>query len=75
MLIYQRNIVRQKLDNFTQEEKKTLEKEIQEKNRELKKVKNLVEKAAKKLIISPSILQLSGEIEYPQEVYLRLLYS
>jgi hypothetical protein len=73
--IYQRNIIRQKLDNFTQEEKKTLEKEIQEKNRELKKVKNLVEKAAKKLIISPSILQLSGEIEYPQEVYLRLLYS
>ncbi|CAG8611053.1 4113_t:CDS:2, partial [Ambispora gerdemannii] len=65
--IYQRNIIRQKLDNFTQGEKKTLEKEIQEKNGELKKVKNLVEKAAKKLIISPSILQLSGEIEYPQE--------
>ena len=72
--IYQRNIIRQKLDNLSKEEKKLLEKEIKEKNRELRKIKKLVKIAVKQLIISPLVLKLDKGNEYLPEVYLRLLY-
>jgi len=73
--IYQRNIIRKELDNLRKEEKKSLEKEIKEKNLELKKNKKLVKVAAKKLIISHSALKLDKTNNYSSEVYLRLLYS
>jgi tRNA(Ile)-lysidine synthase len=73
--IYQRNIIRQKLNNLSKKrEKNAIEKEIEDKNQELRKTKILVKTAAKQLIVSPSILQLNREIEYSREVYLRLLY-
>src|SRR5438132_3913686 len=72
--IYQRNIVRKKLDILSKEEKKLLEKEIKEKNRELRKIKKLVKIAVKQLIISPLVLKLDKGNEYLPEVYLRLLY-
>ena len=73
--IYQRNIIRQKLDNLSKEKKKSLEKEIKEKNRELRKIKKLVKVATRQLIISRSVLKLDTIDKYPSEVYLRLLYA
>jgi tRNA(Ile)-lysidine synthase TilS/MesJ len=73
--IYQRNIVRQKLNNLSKEEKKSLEKEIKEKNKELKKNKKLVRVAANELIISRSAIKLDKTKTYSPEIYLRLLYS
>jgi len=72
--IYQRNIVRKKLDNLSKEEKKLLGKEIKEKNQELRKIKKLTKIATKQLIISPLVLKLDKGNEYSPEVYLRLLY-
>lgn len=72
--IYQRNIIRQKLTDLNEAEKKSLEKEIAEKNQALKKTKKLVKTATQQLIISPSVLKLDREIEYSPEIYLRLLY-
>jgi len=74
LLIYQRNVIRQRLSNLTKGGKKDLEKEITKKNQKLRKIKKLVETAAKQLIISPSILSLDKRIEYSSEVCLRLLY-
>ncbi|CAI2192124.1 4246_t:CDS:2, partial [Funneliformis geosporum] len=59
--IYQRNIIRQKLDNLSQAEKKNLEKEIKAKNQALRKTKKMVKTAAKKLVISPAVLELDRE--------------
>jgi tRNA(Ile)-lysidine synthase len=72
--IYQRNIVRQELNNSSKEEKKSLEKEIKKKNRELRKIKGLVKIAAKQLITSPSVLKLDKTNKYSPEIHLRLLY-
>jgi len=72
--IYQRNIIRQKLDNLSKEEKKSLEKEIKEKNQELRKIKKLVKIAAKQLVISASVLELDKANKYSPEIHLRLLY-
>jgi hypothetical protein len=72
--IYQRNIIRQKLANLSKEEKKSLEKEIKEKNQALRKIKKIVKIAAKQLIISGSVLRLDKVNKYSPEVYLRLLY-
>jgi tRNA(Ile)-lysidine synthase len=74
LLIYQRNVIRQRLSNLTKEEKKSFEKEIAKKNQELRKIKKLVKVAAKQLIISPFILNLDKRVEYSSEVYSRLLY-
>ncbi|CAI2186281.1 757_t:CDS:2 [Funneliformis geosporum] len=65
--IYQRNIIRQKLDNLSKEEKKNLEKEVKEENRELRKTKKLVKTITKKLVISPSMLELDREVKYLPE--------
>ena len=73
--IYQRNIIRKELNNLIKEEKKSLKKEIKEKNQELEITKKLVKVAAKKLIISRSALKLDKTNNYSSEVYLRLLYS
>jgi len=72
--IYQRNIVRKKLDNLSKEEKNLLEKEIKEKNQELRKIKKLTKIATKQLIVSPLVLKLDKGNKYLPEVYLRLLY-
>ena len=72
--VYQRNVIRQRLNNLAKEEKKGLEKEVTKKNQELRKIKKLVKSAAKQLIISPFIFSLDKRDEYPPEVYLRLLY-
>ena len=71
--IYQRNIIRKELDNLSKETKKSFEKEIKEKNLELKIVKRLVKITAKKLIIFRSALKLDKTNNYSSEVYLRSL--
>lgn len=73
LLIYQRNVIRQELNKLSKEERKGLEKEIQEKNRQLKEIKKLV-KVAVKQMVSSSVLKLDKVNNYPPEVCLRLLY-
>jgi len=72
--IYQRNIIRQKLNNLSSGGKTNLAQEIKEKNQALSKIKILVKLAMKNLINSTHILQLEKEKKYSSEVYLRLLY-
>ncbi|CAG8453571.1 1142_t:CDS:2 [Racocetra fulgida] len=80
--IYQRNIIRQQIADLTPEQKVLLDKEIEKKNRELKKIKKIVQTAASQLIIHPprmpfishSILKLVKKNEYEAEIFLRLLY-
>jgi tRNA(Ile)-lysidine synthase len=74
LAIYQRNIIRQKLANLSEEEKKELKKEIDEKNQELKEVKKKVRQVSKKFVISPYLFQLFEQNEYSSEIYLRFLY-
>jgi len=73
--IYQRNIIRQKLDSLNKEEKVFLEKEIRDKNRELKRIKKSVKIATNQMVLSASVLKLDKKNNYSSEVYLRLLYS
>ena len=72
--IYQRNIIRQQLTNLSSEQKTLLDREIEKKNQELKKIKKTMRTAAKHLIISRSTLKLAKKNEYEPEIYLRLLY-
>ena len=69
--IYQRNIIRQRLTNFPL--KKELLKEIQQKNRELRKTKLLLKKQIKEIIINSS-LNLEEWQNNSSELKLRLLY-
>jgi len=55
--IYQRNIIRQKLNNLSDTEKANLLQEISEKNRELRKIKSLVNSQKKNFILSHSTVQ------------------
>lgn len=74
LAIYQRNIIRQKLSDLSEEEKEKLRKEIDKKNQELKEVKKEVRDVTKKLIVSRYIFRLCDKNEYSLEVCLRFLY-
>jgi tRNA(Ile)-lysidine synthase len=73
--IYQRNIIRKKLTELGEKEKLSLQKEIFQKNKELKKIKLSVKKESQKLITSSYTLQLKkASKEESSEIHLRLLY-
>ncbi|WNE40273.1 MAG: tRNA(Ile)-lysidine synthase [Mycoplasmataceae bacterium] len=74
LAIYQRNIVRQELNNLSEERKKELKEEIDKKNQELKEVKKKVREIAKKLIVSRYVFQLCKKNQYSSEIYLRFVY-
>ena len=70
---YQRNIIRQKINSLSTAEKKTLQNEIKQKNRELCQVKNLLKKQIKEVIINFSFNLAIWETN-SLELKLRLLY-
>lgn len=72
--IYQRNILRPQVENLSLLEKDNLLREIQAKNRELKKIKSLVNEQKKKFILSQSVFCINKVDNYSSEIYLRLLY-
>ena len=72
--IYQRNVIRKKLAELGKGERSDLQKEILQKNKELKRIKLLAKKVGGKLITAPHILQLKKEGRKSPEIYLRLLY-
>ena len=72
--IYQRNILRPQVENLSLLEKNNLLREIQAKNRELEKIKSLVNEQKKKFILSQSVFFVNRTDNYSSEIYLRLLY-
>jgi tRNA(Ile)-lysidine synthase len=72
--IYQRNIIREKLAGFGKKEKSDLQKEILQKNKELKRIKLLVKKEREKLITDSYVLQIKKADRKSPEICLRLLY-
>ena len=70
---YQRNIVRQKINSLSATEKKVLQNEIKQKNRELRQTKKLLKKQIKEVIINSSFNLAVWETNSP-ELKLRLLY-
>jgi tRNA(Ile)-lysidine synthase len=70
---YQRNIARQKINSLTVAEKKILQNEIKQKNRELCQIKKLLKKQIKEVIINSSFNLAIWETNSP-ELKLRLLY-
>ncbi|MCE8163768.1 MAG: tRNA lysidine(34) synthetase TilS [Candidatus Moeniiplasma glomeromycotorum] len=73
--IYQRNIIRQKLNNLNPAEKSHLVQEIKQKNQQLKKIKSLVQQEKQRLIDQNNhSLLLESHPQFAPEIYLRLLY-
>ena len=70
---YQRNIIRQKINSLSATEKKALQNEIKQKNRELCQTKKLLKKQIKEVIINSSFNLAIWETNSP-ELKLRLLY-
>lgn len=70
---YQRNIIRQKMINFSAEKKERLFKEIVQKNQELHQIELLLKKKAKK-VIANSTLNLNSWATDSPELKIRLLY-
>lgn len=71
--LYQRNIARQKINSLSTTEKKELQNEVKQKNRELHQTKKLLKKQIKEVIIGSSFNLAVWEINSP-ELKLRLLY-
>ncbi|KLL03069.1 MAG: tRNA(Ile)-lysidine synthase [Mycoplasmataceae bacterium CE_OT135] len=71
--IYQRNIIRQELINFSPKKIKELRKEIQLKNQELRKTKLFLKRQIKEVLVN-SILDLKKWETNSPELKLRLLY-
>lgn len=73
--IYQRNVIRKDLEKMSQKEKLELLKEVQQKNQELNKTKEIVQKQLQEKVISDSLnLDLRLWNSNLAEVKLRLLY-
>ena len=73
LLTYQRNIIRQKIVNFSAEKKAQLLKEIVQKNQELHQIELLLKKKVKK-VIANSTLNLNSWVTDSPELKIRLLY-
>ena len=59
--IYQRNVIREELAGFGKKEKSDLQKEILQKNKELKRIKLLVKNEREKLITDSCTLQIKKD--------------
>lgn len=71
--LYQRNILRAQIANWSEAERVILDREIAEKNRQLRQMKSLVNQQKKIFLLAPTVFQLTAPNLAP-EVLLRLLY-
>lgn len=72
--IYQRNVIRQRLNNLSTKEKKKLKEEIKKKNKDLKEIKKNTKKIIQDSVVSRYTFKLDKNLEFSPEVYFRSLY-
>ena len=71
--LYQRNIVRQKINNLSAAERKVMQSEIKQKNQELRQIKKNLKKQTGAVIVNSSFNLAAWETN-SSELKLRLIY-
>ena len=73
-LVYQRNVLRKKLAQLSQAEKKALVQEIRQKNQELKEIKLVLKQQIQQAIVNSTLNLLVWQKNLSSQLKLRLLY-